>query len=553
MVLASSDERLAGRFAPYIEELHDFFAGRSVRYGAPEDLIPLAERLTLPGVFHEEMSSLMRAVIYREHESITQADLLGLIAAAVAGPAVDLTAPALRTPVRQLLSFVGGALRSLWRRFPDESSAPDLPARAAPAPTLHSGAATQTPPSRHVFEEVQVRPEAGGQTVPNANEFAERRPDPPTGLFSRIRSLWREADPAVAAAENESYPEYKPVALFQARYRPLWIVGICGASFGLATGLMLRNRPALPRTSVQRLEGTLRPGATSNPQPVYGTEHEPNAIPNPVDTFQADNAALQAAHAALRAANAALPPLPLPPKPTPYGPALDAPAATARSLADPSVNRGGPITRSPDAVSHANAQKLNGYPAPTLSAYRNGNGLSSSSQAPYRTSGPSVGPRFTGPMYGQSRPEPYAEPHSFAMREGQRSTGPAFPRSAPSEQAYLAVPSQPRAERAFPTVPYAREHVFLSATGVMAANLLSAPAPAYPELASSSRVEGKVIVQAVVGTDGSVIATRILSGPQFLRASAESAVRRWRYRPYLVDGRPAVVATDAILNFQLER
>lgn len=86
----------------------------------------------------------------------------------------------------------------------------------------------------------------------------------------------------------------------------------------------------------------------------------------------------------------------------------------------------------------------------------------------------------------------------------------------------------------------------------MAANLISSPAPAYPTQASGAQVQGEVIIEAVVGRDGEVIETRVVSGPPMLREAALRAVQQWRYRPYEVDGKPAEIATTARVEFKLD-
>ncbi len=95
--------------------------------------------------------------------------------------------------------------------------------------------------------------------------------------------------------------------------------------------------------------------------------------------------------------------------------------------------------------------------------------------------------------------------------------------------------------------------VVTGSAGIMAANLVSSPAPAYPVAASSAGVQGEVVVEAVVGRDGGVVDTRVVSGPPMLRAAALDAVQRWRYRPYEVGGKPIEVATTARLEFRLDR
>lgn len=89
--------------------------------------------------------------------------------------------------------------------------------------------------------------------------------------------------------------------------------------------------------------------------------------------------------------------------------------------------------------------------------------------------------------------------------------------------------------------------------GIMAANLISSPTPAYPTAASSARVEGEVTVNALVGKDGNVLHATVVSGPLLLREAALKAVEQWQYRPYLVSGKPAEMTTTAIVAFELTR
>ena len=83
----------------------------------------------------------------------------------------------------------------------------------------------------------------------------------------------------------------------------------------------------------------------------------------------------------------------------------------------------------------------------------------------------------------------------------------------------------------------------------MASHLVSAPPPNYPILARIARTKGQVVLQAIISQDGSVIAAHALSGHRLLRSAAVNAVRRWRYRPYLAEGRPVKVATIVNVDF----
>jgi TonB family protein len=88
--------------------------------------------------------------------------------------------------------------------------------------------------------------------------------------------------------------------------------------------------------------------------------------------------------------------------------------------------------------------------------------------------------------------------------------------------------------------------------GVMAANLLSAPEPSYPKLASLTRMQGDVVMQAVISKEGSVEELRVIKGHRLLRGAAKKAVRNWRYRPYKIDGVPVEVATTVSVEFSLD-
>jgi protein TonB len=94
------------------------------------------------------------------------------------------------------------------------------------------------------------------------------------------------------------------------------------------------------------------------------------------------------------------------------------------------------------------------------------------------------------------------------------------------------------------------EPTFKVSSGLMAANLISAPNPEYPALARLTHTQGEVILQAVISRDGHVSAAHVISGPHLLRGAAVDAVKRWRYRPYLADGHPVDVATIIRVDFR---
>jgi periplasmic protein TonB len=75
--------------------------------------------------------------------------------------------------------------------------------------------------------------------------------------------------------------------------------------------------------------------------------------------------------------------------------------------------------------------------------------------------------------------------------------------------------------------------------------------PRYPALARSARIQGPVILQAMIGKSGAIENLRLLSGHPILAPAAIEAVRQWRYRPYILNGEPVEVETQITVNFSL--
>jgi protein TonB len=75
--------------------------------------------------------------------------------------------------------------------------------------------------------------------------------------------------------------------------------------------------------------------------------------------------------------------------------------------------------------------------------------------------------------------------------------------------------------------------------------------PTYPSLAKQTRIQGTVRFQAVIGKEGAVQDLQFVSGPRALEKAAADAVKRWVYRPTLLNGHPVEVSTQIDINFSL--
>ncbi len=82
-----------------------------------------------------------------------------------------------------------------------------------------------------------------------------------------------------------------------------------------------------------------------------------------------------------------------------------------------------------------------------------------------------------------------------------------------------------------------------------AAHLLTSPQPKYPALAEQARIQGNVILAIQIEPSGAVSSINLISGHPMLAPAAIEAVKGWKYRPFEVDGQPAVVRTWVMVTF----
>jgi TonB family protein len=75
--------------------------------------------------------------------------------------------------------------------------------------------------------------------------------------------------------------------------------------------------------------------------------------------------------------------------------------------------------------------------------------------------------------------------------------------------------------------------------------------PIYPPLARQARIQGPVILIAVINKSGDVESMQLFSGHPLLAPAAIEAVKQWKYRPYLLNGEPVEVETKIVVNFTL--
>ncbi len=101
-----------------------------------------------------------------------------------------------------------------------------------------------------------------------------------------------------------------------------------------------------------------------------------------------------------------------------------------------------------------------------------------------------------------------------------------------------------------PVVTSVPQRVPVTST-IEAAKLISRVQPVYPPLAIQARIQGNVVLHAVISREGQVSELQVLSGHPLLVNAALDAVRHWRYSPTLLNGHGVEVETTITVSFVL--
>jgi TonB family protein len=97
---------------------------------------------------------------------------------------------------------------------------------------------------------------------------------------------------------------------------------------------------------------------------------------------------------------------------------------------------------------------------------------------------------------------------------------------------------------AVPTLP------FISLTSL---SPIDTPQPVYPVEAKENGIQGDVEIRFTISKSGTVEAVDVISGDRILADAVVNAVRKWKYKPYELDGAPIAVRTHRTFSFSLKR
>ena len=652
----------AVRFAPYIEELREFFASAGLHYGSPEDIVMLTERLESPS-FAEDLGSMIRSIVLREHGEMPHSQMLEILALAIGGEKIDDEPQNYSQPLRSLLSFMTSVLRKPWNEPPGDCvhHAPETGGAAENVVRVERGEVVPFPSRPHHGErgygqaatisaaaDRAAHHEKHGHSAPvpinlhrgthPADPFDDPRmdrkvPDLVGDPTPPERSVFDPATPEDQAFEDPDIPDATsdegvnsaaalPPAAWQSEAPDLGIVGSPEPPDTHAVPEATLPEPSW-KMAAEEVRGAKHADVPVVPAPANNVQTAPAVPPSKAVRWPAASEA----DTARAFASSQQPPL-APPfsgeTAAPVRTALD--AARVRSRYTPRVPRtpagilvagaailvlagivaaefhrapteltgkqppssaGTPLasdttaTAQPAAAGPTIAPSAAPTSSPALTRVRQPVRIDADEDADER----GVAPPYSTPIPGQVQPKPTAyvpaaqqpapvvrssrppsdEVASTAPQAGGSSGGneyqtyasgqpaphPGFGSSyrgsepgtgtevAPSSRGSRSVGGHPNQIEVSP--------------GMMAGYVLSAPKPDYPTLARIAHIGGSVVLQAVVAKNGSVLATHVLSGHRLLRGAAEDAVRRWRFRPYVMDGHPVEVSTIVTVRFSTKR
>ncbi len=503
MAVLSTNEEIASRFAPYLKELQEVFALHSVPFGTPADLPGAVDRLERSGSFAEDVSSILRSMILREGGTVPQTELLEVLALAAAGPSLDPALPEVQPAFRGMLSFVGNLVRRPWNVPPGEiASAPLATAETAPAapPEAAVAYAALAEPEQPAEAEQPAEPSqpehpplAAPPEAPQPAPAAELVPPSRSSSQSSLPPGYRPFAPRVQAEEHEApaSAEIPPPRRSRSDRNPARALWVAAACAILAVlALIFFDR----------------------------THSAPNAS-NPVVSPPISGASTNAGNSAIGAV----------------------PDSTKRAAATPYV--AGRQAAAPARGQRSLPPGTYGSAQPSQAGtYLGQPGSQPGTQQANQSRSAESAPTAAGPST-PAAPPAYSSPAS--PYPGTQSSSPPTPSaSTPSYMRHPAI-ALPRRD--------GHGAYFQVSSGVMASHLVRSADPGYPILARVAHIQGQVILQAVISTEGEVVATHVLSGHHLLRSAAAAAVKKWRYRPFMVDGRPVNVATIVTVEFHDQR
>lgn len=125
-----------------------------------------------------------------------------------------------------------------------------------------------------------------------------------------------------------------------------------------------------------------------------------------------------------------------------------------------------------------------------------------------------------------------------------------FPaKSARAQDMQSGTPAPPPADPPHDSKSTPSETQFVG--NVSPPRLIFEPMPKYPRAAKAAHIEGTVVLKVIIKKDGTTSDLQFVSGPPELEKAAIDAVKKWRYKPRMLNGEPAEAHNTVSVVFTL--
>lgn len=128
-----------------------------------------------------------------------------------------------------------------------------------------------------------------------------------------------------------------------------------------------------------------------------------------------------------------------------------------------------------------------------------------------------------------------------------RGTAPQDQSAAPSP----APAASPSPSESAPPPRVAEPKKVRISTGVAETLKTHDVRPEYPEEAKKKHIQGDVVLQYTIDLEGRVVNPKVVHGDPILAEAALKAVKQWKYRPFLLNGKPVEAETTMVVKFHM--
>jgi TonB family protein len=525
----SDSQEALSRFGDYIEEFQSVFRSNDVDYGTPDDFFAFARSLNYDAQLRADLSAQAKSVMARENK-VPLRTVLTIIAVASGGPEVANSDRDMSKPVNLLIDFLikaGGCIQiNSGYPSPEQPNSPSLETADSPGHTLTLDRSSADEGMRaEQAEQIDIAPPTGEEAPgnPPVDRFPQDYAGSPNTLTESLTRL------EINSLQLKHYLDSIDQRISRMEPR-----------LDNVPSLAFSDPAPHPRDASDAKFSAAIPSETE-PHPPHESTPRPTQPPSEANRRPELISRLWTSFQQLRFSRR---PIVLP--------VILLFAALllcalflwsfGRSRSHPIVH---PANVTGNDTTNAGSMELPPSAVPTASAP---SASTSTLQPTTDSQGSTSSPGGTGNHPPKnSAAIPLSRAHTSSPAPTKEAPPPASAADGTTTSDTLGT-----ADTAAPSSASLSGSLVNVSSGVMAANLLAAPMPTYPRLASLTHMQGNVMMQAIISKDGTVESVHVLKGHRLLRSAATNAVRAWRYRPYLVNGRPVEVATIVSVEFTLE-